>query len=438
MEFKEAIEKQYDECISRVNTVYSIFQNFFGEDRTDLQGVKSKAAVMDMLESITIGELMNRLATNFTPEEWEQYRNTNLTNLPSGALDYILNHTNVVKRGMRLMSESKPFILVWFPHVTVTNEHDRSTEIDNLYAKIVLAYEGTIEGRFSLNRATYTLQHMSSNYMHSHVCEIPFSDFTAFQVPCTGTGPINSTISSLCNEFDEDIWNLFCLELSKYVTVESISGTPYHYLEQLGTNNMIEAPCTYRTQYCIPIEWFNTRERSLSEKLLSEFIGYIASSKKLKFGYSDNSYVIGMPYVKVVAVISNLFIEWYNKKFNEYSKMDPPMPSYNSLLAAKVLLKCKFANNRLYTEQSRRGNNDYGEYIGRHMCIFKEKDITIDISDFSNVHENETLVLNPNIVSFIVWRILETLNYEYGNKDRRKEREKASREGGIIKRRRFL
>ena len=160
MEFKEAIEKQYDECISRVNTVYSIFQNFFGEDRTDLQGVKSKAAVMDMLESITIGELMNRLATNFTPEEWEQYRNTNLTNLPSGALDYILNHTNVVKRGMRLMSESKPFILVWFPHVTVTNEHDRSTEIDNLYAKIVLAYEGTIEGRFSLNRATYTLQHM--------------------------------------------------------------------------------------------------------------------------------------------------------------------------------------------------------------------------------------------------------------------------------------
>ena len=29
MEFKEAIEKQYDECISRVNTVYSIFQNFF-------------------------------------------------------------------------------------------------------------------------------------------------------------------------------------------------------------------------------------------------------------------------------------------------------------------------------------------------------------------------------------------------------------------------
>ena len=55
MEFEERIKQQYDECISRVNTVYSIFRNFFGEDRTDLQGVKSKAAVMDMLESITIG-----------------------------------------------------------------------------------------------------------------------------------------------------------------------------------------------------------------------------------------------------------------------------------------------------------------------------------------------------------------------------------------------
>ena len=437
MEFKEIIEKQYDECISRVNAVYSIFQNFFGEERTDLQGIKTKAAILSMLKDEVVGSIINWTNTNFTQEDWKIYEAFYLPELPQDKLDYIFEHNNIVERLM-ILSGVRPFILVWFPHVTVTNEHDRSTEIDNLYAKIVLAYDGTIDGRFSLNRATYTLQHMSSDYMHSHVRGIPFNNFTVFQVPCTGTGPINSTISSLCDEFDEDIWNLFCLELSKYVTVESISGTPYHYLEQLGTNNMIEAPCTYRTQYCVPIEWFNTGERRLSEKLLSEFIGYIASSKKLKFGYSDNSYVIGMPYVKVVAVISNLFIEWYNKKFNEYSKIGPPMPSYNSLLAAKVLLKCKFANNRLYTEQSRRGNNDYAKYIGRYMCIFKGRDITIDISDFSNVHENETLVLNPNIVSFIVWRILETLNYEYGNKDRRKEREKASKEGGIIKRRRFL
>ena len=76
--------------------------------------------------------------------------------------------------------------------------------------------------------------------MHSHISSIPFGNFTFFQSPCTGSGPINNTICSLSRDFDANLWRLFCLELSKYVEVESIAGTPYHRLEGLtrggGTN----------------------------------------------------------------------------------------------------------------------------------------------------------------------------------------------------------
>ena len=434
MEFEERIKQQYDECISRVNRVYGIFKDFFGEERVDLQNLSSETKLMDLIKSRNTEEILGSNVMNLSNEEWTTYKRLHIEELPQDVQDNIFAHYNVVKLAtVPLATSKKPFILVWFPHVTVTNEHDRSTEIDNLYAKIVLEYDGTISGRFSLNRATYTLQHISSNYMHSHVGKIPFDNLTAFQVPCTGTGPINSTISSLCNEFDEDIWNLFCLELSKYVTVESISGTPYNYLEHLGTYNMTESPSTYTAQSFIPPMWFlqdTPNGRRLSADFLGDFMSYIVGSKKLKYGYSDYSYVMGMPYIKVVATVSNLFIEWYNKKFNEYSKTMGPLPEYGRLLERGILLKCKFANNKLYTVSSNNTTAKYTRYIGKHVCTFKGKEITVNISDIQNIHENETIILNPSIISFIVWRILETLNYEYGNKDRRREREEASKASG--------
>ena len=119
------------------------------------------------------------------------------------------------------------FILVHFPHVRITNEHDRYVDINHLWAKIKITSEGTMNGNFTLNRSEYQAIHFMSNYMHSHVSSIPRDDLTRFMSPCTGDGPINSTISSLYREFDSDLWQLFCLELSKYVTVESISGRPW-------------------------------------------------------------------------------------------------------------------------------------------------------------------------------------------------------------------
>ena len=67
--------------------------------------------------------------------------------------------------------------------------------------------------------------------------EIPKDDFTRFKSPCTGSGPINSTLATLATDYDEGIWQLFCLELDRYVRVESIEGVPYHRLESISASN---------------------------------------------------------------------------------------------------------------------------------------------------------------------------------------------------------
>ena len=68
----------------------------------------------------------------------------------------------------------------------------------------------------------------------SHVHGIPFNRFTDFKSPCLGSGPIKSTVATLALGYDEAIRQLFCLELDKYVRVESIAGIPYRYLEKIG------------------------------------------------------------------------------------------------------------------------------------------------------------------------------------------------------------
>ena len=442
MKIEEGIEKQYNEGIIKIHRVYDIFKDFFGEDKVDLQDVITLENAIKRIKVLNVEEITNMLDSGIPEELWDTYKGDTLEKLPEENLNYIFQHCNIVIN--YLFSDSRsgiPFILVWFPHVTVTNEHDKSTEIEDLYAKIPIEYNGTMYGKFKLNRASYTLQHLISDYMHSHICNIPVFDFSKFQMPCTGSGPINATISSLQRNFDEDLWNLFCLELSKYVTVESIAGTPYHLLEQLGTENMQETEECYYIQPTIPNTWFavdNTSTKFLNATIMEKFLVYMINSKKIKFGYYEGAYVIGTSYAKTVAIISNLFIEWYNSEYNEHVKQGEEFPKYNTLLARGILQKCKFANNRLYTPRSAFSTSACESYVGEFVCKFKDKDITIQISDLPNLRINDTVILNLRIVSYIIWKILEILNYEYGNKDRERNRTKSSNEGEIIQGREFL
>jgi hypothetical protein len=417
---EERIEELYDSLMDRPLRVLGIFNDFFGEDKVDMQGYwsldrfKSWLKIESLATYIPDGDTvsMNR-------NDWSMYKTLAITDLPKDQVEKVVNvFTNATVK--RMVGDAKfngIFILVHFPHVRVTNEHDRFVDINHLWAKVKIMYNGALNGGFTLNRSEYTVLHISSGYMHSHISGIPTGDFTRFQNPCTGDGPINSTISTLNRDYDEDMWNMFCLELSKYVTVESIAGSPYNYLERLGTNNM-EAGADRFITYLSP----NYYGSVITPDKFKEFVRYFISSKKLKFNYVNGSYSIGMSLIEFIVLISNEFIKWYNDQFNK----EEFTANFAELKRRGILKECIIDNGKIYYDKSMNNVNNYAQYIGKKVCMFKGREVTIDITDIVEVrNENKSIILNTHTALYILAIILKVLNYRYG-------RSKATHEGNQL------
>ena len=417
---EEKIEELYNSLMDKPLRVLGIFNDFFGEDKVDMQGYwsldkfKSWMNIVPLSTYIPDGNIvsMNR-------NDWSMYETQAITDLPGDQVEKVVNvlTDTTVKERIGNAKFNGIFILVHFPHVRVTNEHDRFVDINHLWAKVKVMYNGTLNGGFTLNRSEYTLLHIRSDYMHSHIMTIPKNDFTKFQNPCTGSGPINGTISALNRDYDKDMWNMFCLELSKYVTVESVAGTPYHYLERLGTNDM-EAGIDRFITYLSP----NYYRTVITPDKFKEFVRYFINSKKLKFNYVNGSYSIGMSLIEFIVLISNEFIKWYNDQFNK----EELTAKFADLKSNGILRECIIDNGKIYYDGGRNNVNSYTQYIGKKVCVFKGKEITVDITDIAEVrNENKSIILDTQTALYILTTILKVLNYRYG-------RNKATHEGNQL------
>lgn len=406
---EEKIEELYNSLMDKPLRVLGIFNDFFGEDKVDMQGYwsldkfKSWMNIEPLSTYIPDGNIVS-----MNMNDWSMYKTWSITDLPGDQVEKVINvlTNTTVKERIGNAKFNGIFILVHFPHVRVTNEHDRFVDINHLWAKVKVSYNGTLNGGFTLNRSEYTLLHIRSHYMHSHISSIPIGDFTQFQNPCTGSGPINGTISALNRDYDEDMWNMFCLELSKYVTVESVAGVPYNYLEKLGTNDMEVGVDRFIT-YLSP----NYYESVITPDKFREFVRYFISSKKLKFNYVNGSYSIGMSLIEFIVLISNEFIKWYNDQFNK----EELTAKFADLKRHDILRECIIDNGKIYYDGGRNNVNNYAQYIGKKVCVFKGREITVDITDIAEVrNENKSIILNTQTALYILNIILKVLNYRYG------------------------
>lgn len=408
------IEELHSLLMDKPNQVLAIFNDFFGEDKVDMQGFMSVDKLKSWLDVTPISEYASQESLGMSREDYNTYGRQSLTDLRGEVLDLVLSRLCsgwvVDSIGQKKKNFGSGFILVHFPHVRITNEYNRFVDINHLYAKVKVLHNGSMNGYFALNRAEYTYLHISNGYMHSHVSSIPTSDFTQFQNPCTGTGPINDTMSNLSREFDSDIWRLFCLELSKYVEVESIAGTPYHRLENLGTSNISAGEGVFKVVN--HLDYYGDG----IEGMIKDFVSYFIKQGKLKFNYANGSYSIGMSFTEYMLVISNEFIDWYNKKFNNKELRY----TFDTLKRNSVLKEGIIANNKIYYENSRRNVNSYAAYNGKRMCTFKGTDVLINIVDLNEVKEdNKSIILNTNIALYILSKILRVINYRYGKAEQR-------------------
>lgn len=421
-EIEEKVHALYEELMEKPREIHQIFNDFFGNDRVDMQGFLAEDALVYNLESNRIGSYIVSLGAL---KESDGYKN--LSDEDKEIVDMlwnkedcwdvpVLSDDTLAKYYLPVMKEyigyklfNNLYILVHFPEVRITNEYDKYVDIKHLWAKVMFNWEGRGKGGFGLNRSHYPISHFKSNYMHSHMGGIPKSDFTYFSTPCTGSGPINTTMATLAIGYDEAIWQLFCLELDRYVRVESIAGTPYHRLEQILSSEETNVRSDF-TNRAIKGEVSTT-----GVLRFVDFTKYLLSNKILPFNYINGSYSVAMSYVDCVVTVSNAFIEWHNDLYLS-GTADYKLPD---LLSNKILIKAIIKGGEIHYVTVRDDDmREASRYNGEHICFFKGEDITLVIDGAAEDNDNSILLLNPDYVEETVFRLLLVLNYRYGREDK--------------------
>lgn len=415
-ELKQKVETLYRELLELPRAVTEIFNDFYGEERVDLQPI-SLEDFIDLLETNNMYEIIGGDPSNLgNTQYYRGHPNAELLNTfrRTASRLSLVTSEDIFDRHVNYMKEfigNRWFIdipiIVHFPHVTIRNEYDRTVEVDNLWAKVPVTWEGKGKGWFKMNRSEYDVVHMQSDYMHSHVSGIDF-DFK-FRSVCTGSGPINNTMSSLTVGFDEPIWQLFCLELERYMGTESLSGGPYRRMENIGANGSNK-----RDNF--PIEQNNyISNEYFTKELSSKFLDYLFTNNILKFNYRKGSYGLAHTFADTVLTISNAFIDWYNAKYRTTYNI----PAIEDLRGNGVIKEVIIANGAIYDPNSN-ASRDYSQYVGRKVLTFKGHDVNLVINGLANGARNVSTILNLDIIREYVWAILELLNCEYGNSKKAK------------------
>lgn len=372
------IDQLYDHLHQKVDAVYEVFKNFFGEDYVDLHKRSALRATLEVL--LSDWEI-----------PWQKNAEGETYEISEGTMFRFIDY----------LQQRPSYIYVWWPQVTVTNENHKSINIQDLYARVTIQLDGRIpyehEG-FLLNRATYTETQFRRNYLHSHIKCIPKDCFKQFQAPCLGTGPIAKTILTLKTENDESFWMLFCQELSMYVTVESLAGVPWRKLEEVTG----QAPSA---QYC-GINDFVTRTPRFFEDIQPDFIKYYLQHGHLSLSFLGNIFQCGMSYCAFIVDISNCFIEWYNQAPKEQKKV---VQDYKSTLLSEVYI----AGGIIYNPRHPRSIYSLDNYRGKPVLTFKGKEICVSIIPDQERETTPSLLLDNTIASNILRSILKVINYRY-------------------------
>lgn len=392
--------------------ILDIFNDFYGEERVDMQGFLDFDEFLKDLCSHPIRYFFETESEVYSTTEFIsssiETKNAIIELVNNGALNSYIDSSVELATYFtplltsRIIESREGFILIHFPKVRITNENGRYTDITHLWVKVPIKMNGLSKGYFTMNRSEYSVAHLKSNYLHSHVNGIPFGVFSEFRWPCLGSGPIRDTIITLSIGFNEPVWNLFCLELDKYVRVESLSGIPYKSLERITEDNLIIGEEDF--SMCNVVKY-----TKIDITFIRDFIRYIIRNKNLKFNYVQGSYGFAMSYIDFRILISNEFISWYNEKYNA----GLCNRGFTELLNDGILCKC-IIDNKIYYISNVSNNDDISKYEGEYICTFKNEPITLHILQEDKPHSNNVLLVDNGLVEYIARAILIVVNYKYG------------------------
>ena len=289
-------------------------------------------------------------------------------------------------------------IIIRFPKVTITNENDHSVDITELYVKVMFDINGKLIDSIYFLRSEYTEKQWCSNYMHSHISHASLD----WQKPCVGTGPIKQTMIRMRHSCDLNVIGLFCYELSKFVTVESLEGIPYKRLEGIGSQGMgLANPLISNVNHGSDIAFYTP--------IGYAFIKYYILNNDIPSSFLCDNIVMGMSDIQLWVNISNSFINWYNNIYD-----GEPL---TTIQLDTVINPYYIENNLIYKNNDDQRLREGRRLQGTFMFKFKNKDVRFNlIQDTTNTSGNNIIYLiNPYIYSLMKKIYLELINYANGD-----------------------
>ena len=400
------------------NEVINLLRDYFTEELTDVTYINSdnellnlflEKPLIDMAPSVVRGtgyryetiQNLNRLGNHLSNQAKQVLKDVveEVVAEPTTFIDNLISRNNTA------------YLYIRFPKVTVTNEDDKSVDIDELYVLVPINGDGTLRRNFSMVRSSYPMIQWLSGYSHSHLPSLHIRDVPHFAYPCLGSGPLSPTQDNLKDEYNIDMWGLFAFELEKYVTQESLLGGPYIKLESIGkSSKATEIKLCYKDNLDFSCDNIN----------FEDFLKSYCRHTNFNVSYKEGQYDLGITDVNFVISLSDYFIKWYNNKVAEgvyYTTLI-------NLIDNNILNKVIIDGNKVYSNAVIQDIDDIQSLEGSHLTrsrvsdkdfIFKGKPITLHIDGNFNIKsKNYTLLLNTNICSYMLTKILEIINNKYG------------------------
>ena len=394
--------------LERINEVKLIFEDHFGENFVECKPINSGNEITEsrMLDRTVwtkdILYAIFNLPSELKSKTKEEHYDYILSTVTSENISTILERVTW-DRFYDFLSQFQYQIVVHFPEVTITNENNKSIVIQDLYAKVCINGLGNLCSGPLFNRATYPYVQLVRGYMHSHINGIVTDDH--FTSSCLGSGPINRTINSLRLECEEGLWKLYCIELEKYVHVESLQGGPYHRLENVTGNNTTKVSSEIRMYTSFPIN----NDVGLREFLIN-FTSILLGSPELKWITKYNfGYSLGMSLSEFILVASKIFINYYN---TELLKNNIDLPQ-NYLFDVNILSNYIFEDDTLaalFSEDTL--SSSRASLQGKELFVFKDKPVIFNIlpKNYDPDHTN-LILLSQNLCNYLATQLTYIINY---------------------------
>lgn len=289
--------------------------------------------------------------------------------------------------GARIRSYPIYQVVIYTPEVVITNRNGNSHTIKDIFVRYPLKANGSLTGNFDGMRTSYTSNEYRSHYTHSHLSGtcINWSRF------CTGSGPINQVIALLAAGFNPINFELLCYHTKSYLAYESIEGTPYMYLEQIGSGVQTQA---------YPIEHYSTQLDSIYETLVNK--------RFFTPSYIRENCIIEVRDTYIDVKPKDSFEETVYLKMKDIMTTTPSRELRQISFATGMSLDSISAIKRADGSYVRSGTSDTLNVPNTTLITFKGNPIKLKILD-DEAKQKKTIYANPDITKYLIKRISTSL-----------------------------